>query len=475
MHRLTLAGAGLLLAATVTPAQETPVTLMTRAVERAGGDSALRAIRTARLEYVTTWMRTTFADVPSAPALGIEENVDLRDYDRQIWRYERNVGPGIPIIRDVVRDSVAIYDRGRGWQPLSGAYVHERRELFLSSAERLLVTALDAARAGGLSFGADTAIAGATHARLVGTLDGFPATLFLRRSDAQLTGFRFRAAQPWDFGLAAWDEMEVELWYSNWRVTGPLLLPFEVATNRVGVPYKRLTIISAEYNVPLPEDSVAVSDSLRRRYMAEQHRAMFDLAIDSLHTSAEGFTTFAVPGAPLGTVQQPAGWLLYGSGVAPMLADRAVARLRATGQPIVSAIVGTMTVLGAGGAPALARAGIPIVAAEDARTFLAAMFRQQRVPLRGITWVSRPGWQVIAGDSLWLEPVDMPDDDGGLLVWDPTRRWLYAGDNVGPVQIRTALRVAASRHWPVDRVLVRGAPTPIADVRRMAGLPVAQD
>lgn len=458
------------MAATVAAAQENPTALMTRAMERSGGDSALRAIHTARLEYVTSWMRTTFSDVPSDAVLSVEMNVDWRDYDRQIWRYERNVGPGVPLIRDIVRDSVAIFDLGRGWQPLSGAYVHERRELFLTSAERLLVTAFDAARAGALRLGEDTTIAGARHARLVGTLDGFPATLFLRRSDAQLTGFRFRAAQPWDFGLAAWGEMDVELWYSNWRVTGGLLLPFEVATNRVGVPYKRLTITRAQYNVPVPDDSVAVSDSLRRRYMAEQHRAMFDLPVDSLRTSPEGFTTFGASGAPLGAVRQRGGWLMYGGGVAPMITDRAVARLR-TGGPIVTAVIGTMSIIGAGGAPALATGGIPLIAAADARPFLTVMFRQQGVPLRGITWVSQPGWQVLAGDSLWFEPVDLPDAEGGLLVWDPSRRWLYAGDNAGPAQLRTALGVAASRRWSVDRVLVRGAPMPIAEVRRLAGLP----
>lgn len=153
-----------------------------------------------------------------------------------------------------------------------------------------------------------------------------------------------------------------------------------------------------------------------------------------------------------------------------MITDRAVARLR-TGGPIVTAVIGTMSIIGAGGAPALATGGIPLIAAADARPFLTVMFRQQGVPLRGITWVSQPGWQVLAGDSLWFEPVDLPDAEGGLLVWDPSRRWLYAGDNAGPAQLRTALGVAASRRWSVDRVLVRGAPMPIAEVRRLAGLP----
>jgi len=454
-----------------TQAPETPAALLGRAVARSGGDSALRAVRTARYEYVTQWMRTSFERLPAPAASGLEVNTDWRDYPRGIWRYERRFLGSPVMIRDLVRDSVAITDLGQGWTPLSGAYVHERDEIFLAAPERLLLRAHDEALGGRVRTGADTVIGTGTHARLHASLDGRDITLFLRRSDAQLTGIRYRAAQPWDFGLAAWGEMEVETWYSRWTVSGPYLVPFDYAIHRVGRPYKRLSIVRVQLNVPVAEDSVLVPEPLRARYLAEQRRAMFDVAVDSVTVSPDGFARFGVPGTPLGALRASGGWLLLGSGAAPLITDRALARLRQTGVPVLAALLGTMSAGSGGGAPTLARAGVSLLASGTARPFLAAMFRQQGLDPREITWITEPGWRIVAGDSLWLEPADLPDVEGALLAWDPTRRWLYAGDGPGPAQIRGALAVAATRHWPVERMLVRGTAMPLADVRRLAGLP----
>lgn len=449
----------------------TPSALLARAVARSGGDSALRSVRTARYEYLTQWMRTSFASLPAPAASGVELNTDWRDYQREVWRYDRRFLGSPAVIRNVVRDSVALTDTGQGWGPLSGAYVHERDEVFLAAPERLLLRMHDAALAGTVRRGADTVIGMAAHARLQATLDGREVTLFLRESDAQLTGVRYRAAQPWDFGLAAWGEMEVETWYSRWTVSGPFLVPYDYAINRVGRPYKRLSMVRIQLNAPLAEDSLAVPDALRARYLAEQRRAMFDLPVDSIGVDPDGFARFGVPGTPLGALRGREGWLLLGAGAAPLIADRAVARLRQSGAPILAAVLGTLTVGGAGGAPLLARAGIPLLASTTARPFLEVMFAQQGLEPRGITWITRGGWRVVAGDSLWLEPADLPDAEGGLLLWDPARRWLYAGDAPGPPQIRGALTIAAERGWPVTMMLVRGSAMPLAEVKRLAGLP----
>jgi len=468
---LCLLGLGAARPAPGAQAPGTPAAMLARAVARSGGDSALRAVRTARYEYLTQWMRTSFAPHPAPAASSVETNVDTRDYGRDIWRYERRFLGSPQVIRDIVRDSVAITDIGRGWEPLSGAYVHERGELFLAAPERLLVRAQDAAQAGRARSGPDTLIGGSPHARVIATLDGREVTLFLRRSDAQLTGIRYHAEQPWDFGLAAWEEMPVEVWYSRWSVSGRYLVPFDLAIHRVGRPYKRLSIVRVQFNAPVVEDSVLVPDALRARYLAEQHRAMFDLPADSLAVSPEGFATFAVPGTPLGALRKRGGWVILGTGAAPLIADRALARLRQDGLPVALGIVGSLTVSGAGGAPTLARAGIPLLAAAPARPFLAAMFAQQGIPMRGITWIAAGGWRVVAGDSLWLEPVELPDTEGSLLLWDPRLRWLYAGDAPTPAQVRGALMIAQERGWPVERMLVRGSAMSVADARRLAGLP----
>lgn len=447
------------------------VTLLSRAVERSGGDSALRAIRTVRYEYATQWMRTSFENLPAPAASGGETNVDTRDYVQRIWRYERRFSGSPNMIRDVVRDSVAITDFGRGWEPLSGAYVQERDELFLAAPEQLLIRALDAARAGHARVGVDTTIGGRLHARIMVALDDRDISMFVRRSDAQLTGMRYRAGQPWDFGLAAFGDMEVETWYSRWTVVGHYVVPFDIAINRVGRPYKRLSFTRAQFQVPIVEDSVSVPDAIRARYLSEQRRAMFDMPVDSVRNGPDGLVTFGVPGTPMGAVKNRTGWLVYGAGAAALITERAITRLRTTGTAISAAIVGTMSVAGAGGAPAMSRAGIPVFAAATARPYLTAMFVHQGIPLRHITWITQSGWHTVAGDSVWIEPIDLPDLEGSLIVWDPKRQWLYAGDAPNPAQMRAALTHAGVRGWTVVRMFVRGSATPVADARKLAGLP----
>lgn len=457
-----------IIAPRVTVAQDAAA-LVQRAVAHVGGDSALRAVRTARLEYTTSWYRTSFVDAPAPPSLGIEQNVDTRDYTRGIWRYERLFG-GPNRIVDVVRDSVAIMDAGRGWQPLSGAYVTERDELFTLSPERLLVLAADGAASGKLRVAGDTTIEGRPHVRVSGAIAGRPSTLYLRRGDAQLSGYRYRAGQPWDFGLAAWGDMEVNVWYGRWGIVGGVLTPHDVAINRVGRPYKRIAVTRAQYNVPIAEDSVAVSDSLRGRYLREQHRAMFDLSVDSIRTSPEGFTTFGVSGTPLGATRRKDGWLVYGAGVAPLLTERALVKLTQSGEPVAGVVLGAMSVGVTGGVGALAQRKVPMYAAGTARPYLSAMFAQQRAPMTSVRWVTTGGWHMVGGDSLWIEPADLPDAEGALVVWDPRMKSVYAGDGLSPAQARVVIALAGERRWAVAGVYFRGALTPLAQLRRQAGL-----
>ena len=74
---------------------------------------------------------------------------------------------------------------------------------------------------------------------------------------------RFRADETNDMGLAPWGLHEVEFWYSNWALVPPgVMLPRQRDVQRVGKPYKRMTVLQAMINAPAPADSFAISDSL---------------------------------------------------------------------------------------------------------------------------------------------------------------------------------------------------------------------
>jgi len=155
---------------------------------------------------------------------------------------------------DVLGESPSFRDRlgARRWAPLNIAYVDERRELFAFAPERLVFSLRHASALRALN---DTLIGGQAHARLATTVDGWPSTVFVRRSDALPATVRFRADEKADFGLPPWGVHEVEFWYSDWQtVPGGALLPRQRDVRRFGHPYKRMTVLAMQVNAPTPPE-----------------------------------------------------------------------------------------------------------------------------------------------------------------------------------------------------------------------------
>lgn len=451
-----------------------PVTLLTRAEDRLGGDAALRAVRTVKLEYATHWMRLAFGPQTEAPSAGDELNTDWRDYEQGTWRNARRaLGPRVIAFVDLVRDTVAARGTTAGWGPLNAAYLDERRELWLTAPERLLPRLRDLAAEGGVRQLRDTVFAARPHARLAATLDGTPLVLFLDRTSGLPAGVRFRGAQPFDFGLAGWGTMEVTIWWSRWTAVNGVGMPFVHDVRRLGRPYKRIVVQHAEVNVALDADSLQVSDSLRGRFVREQRRAMFDLPVDSARRLADGVVTFGVPGTPAGALRLRAGWLLVNTGAAGLSLERSVAALaRADVVPVHGALLGSTSLFSAGGLPALSKTAHPLVASVEARPMLDVLRAQWTIPPTAVQTVTQGRWLRLADDSVYVEPLALPDAEGALLAWVPSKRWVLLGDASTAPQLRVALEAVARHGWPVAfAATARGVWRSLADVRRDAGLP----
>ncbi len=450
---LMLAVAGALALAVQGPGARSTAALDT-ALARMGGAEALGKIERARYEMVTQWQRTSFTDAPYADQPSYELHSDVRDYTVPAWRNTRRFlgARQAPEIVDIVRDSVAIRRIGpAAFAPLNVAYVDERRELFAFAPERVLLLAR---RAGDLRALADTTIAGLAHARMSATIEGFPATLFLRRGDGLPALARYRAGQPNDFGLVPWGEMEVEVWYSGWaRTAAGVVLPRQLDIRRVGRPYKRITVLSAAFDSVAAPDSFAVSDSLRTAFFATANRPMHDLPLDSARIIDDRFATFGAFGTPPGAVKLGRRWLLLESGQAPLTVERAAAWLERTdpGAGIAGAYV-TAPMAANGGAAWLAARKIPIHAGPGAMPFLTRILRNHRQPAAAAVVVTRAQWRRVDGDSLWVEPIDLPDAAGALLVYVPSLRWVYSAMAVAPLQVDYVMRRVRDRGWAVERM-----------------------
>lgn len=403
------------------------VALIERAVTRMGGEPALRAITSLRQDVMTTWQRTAFGDHPYADAPSYERHVDLRDYTTNAWRNTRTFLPGSGSSVDIVRDTVGGRtatgpNNQQQIQPLNIAYVDERRELFAFAPERMLLLARDA---GGLRTLADTTIDGVIHARIATTVDGFPATWFMRSTDGLPAMVRFVADETNDFGLAPWGEQEVEIWYSAWgRVAPGILYPRQRDVRRVGRPYKRMTSLAITINAPAPADSFAIADSVVQRFLLSERRPMWAVPLDSTKIESDAFASFSPWIGAAGALKVGGKWVLIETGQAAGAARNAAEWLaRRTGAPVAAGIA-ARTSTGNGGARWFVDERLPLYTARGATRMLRQIVGTAR--WSRATPVTTSRWVRIGSDSLWLEPIDLPDTPGALAVYSPAHRWLYS-------------------------------------------------
>jgi hypothetical protein len=430
-----------------TPDARSPGTeVLDTAIERMGGLEALRDIERVRYDMVTQWSGLNYAEDPYGARTSYEAHTDVRDYTIDAWRNTREFRPGGPQVVDVVRGDVAIRSFGEEFQPLNIAYVDERRELFAYTPDRLVLGLHDAPDLQALS---DTSIAGIRHARVRGTVSGLLMTLHLRRSTGLPGMVSFRAAQPNDFGLVPWGLMKVEVWYSGWRtLRSGLSLPTQWAIERLDQLYKRITVRDVTVNPTFEADSFAVSDELVESYRKTATKPMHDLPLDSARVAGD-FAIFGSFGSPAGAVRVGHDWLLLEAGQAPLSTNRALDWLGAHAEGrVLGAVVTTTT--GNGGVAALVDRGIPIFTGPGLGDHVAMMLRNQDRASGGYDVVRDARWIRSDTDSVLVAPIDLPDHPGGLVVYAPMLRWMYAYEATQPLGRAILSDFAAARGWEVE-------------------------
>ena len=422
--------------------------LVTRALERMGGEEALRDVTGVRYDFMTQWQGTSFDSGPER--VSYELHTDLRDYAIPAWRNTRRfIRGGTPDgwrpVVDIVRGDVAIRDFGQGFAPLNIAYVDERDELFAYTPDRLLLAAADDPD---LRIESDTLIDGLAHARLRTDAGPFEATLLLRRADALPVAVRFRAGAPNDFGLVPWGEMDVEVRYSTWTTTrSGISTPTQWDVLRVGRPYKRLTVIGVDFEAAIPGDSFAVTPELATAFRETASRPMHDLPLDSARVFEEDFATFGAFGSPAGAVRVGGSWLLLETGQAPLSLDRAVAWMEENAGGAPALALAGMVRPGNGGPPALAKRGIPLHVGPGALPFVEMVLRNHGYPPTDARLLAGDGWLSVGTDSVRVERLDLPNARGSLVAWVPAHRWVWAPDALTPLDQAVLRERIADRGW----------------------------
>lgn len=460
-------------AAHAAPVQRAPdqraVALIDTAIARMGGPDVLRGLHRVRFEQMVQWLGLQF-EGPQRGFASYNWNSRLNDYTLKSSRNTRRTTFGFRTTGtwdefvDVVQDTVAMrrQSNGRSWVPLHVAYVDERRESFATAPERLLLAAREATS---LRLGADTIIDGRPHARLMVSLpelSRLPVSIFLRRSDGVPTMTRFRAAQPNDGGLAPYGEMEVEVWWSGWQpvaVAGTKVVtyPMQWDINRVGRPFQRITMMLANFNVPSTPDSFAVNDSLRSAFFAgPTSRPMWQaVSVDSGVIEGQ-FASYFRGGRRAIAVLVGTHWVFLEGAQTVEARRREIAWLtrQVAGSRIGAAIVSTRNGSGVGTGFLLGQ-GVPVFVAPGAKRSVTEVGKNWGDQVHG-TAVTAGRWVDMGGDSLWIEPVDLPFAPGVMLAYVPSLRWLYIPVQA-PESVQLLLDLAKKRGWAVSST---GSPGP---------------
>jgi len=435
------------------------------AIARMGGQQTLVHIERVRFEMMTLWQRMTFETRPTDLISTYELHSDLRNYPLVAWRNTRRFvsGPQMEEMTDIVRKDAGIRrlppkadGTASPWSPINVAYVDERKEIFAFAAERLLLAARAASDLRALS---DTTIAGQSHARLSATIEGFPTTLFLRRNDGFLAMARYRAAQPNDFGLAPWGDMEVEMWYSRWTKfpvpgTPGVVYPTQVDVRRVGRMYKRLVVLSANFDAEAPADSFAISDSLRTAFASgPSNKPMWELPMDSAKLVEPRLVRLGIPGATQAAVKLGKSWLFLEGASVPRRSETDVQWLESAdpGSTVAGLLV-TGPNFGRGGAAWFTQKNLPVYVTAGAASAMSTTLGNWKQPRSDAKVVSKPQWLRIGGDSVWVEPIDLPDYPGALVAYVPSLRWAYSGLAVTPLYVDMVVARIRERGWAVDRI-----------------------
>lgn len=432
-------------------AQEGPRATVERAVRLAGGEAALRGVERVTFQMMTQWQRATFRAVPNTDRPSFESHTDVRDYTIPAWRNTREFGTRR--IVNVVRDSVALTDMGQGGpKPLSVAYVDERNELFLYTPDRLLLALLDAPD---LAAAPDTLIGSERHRATTATLGGrFKGLVFFHAGTGLPTMLRFRAGHPNDFGLVPWGTMEVEVWYSAWRTLDGISLPTQWDIRRVGLPYKRMTVLRATINPAFAGDSFAVTPEQRSAYLASPAVRPMHESMPAAEPKVLGPALIQVGpfGMPAGAVRAGNRWVMLGAGHAPFNYRRARVVLDSLGARDVAALVVGNASAGNGGVVVALESGLPVWVSAASEPFVRRMLANAGITGGTIRKVV-PGTALGTGEGqVRLEPLDLPDVPGSMMLFQEATGWLYIPDAESALDLTMARERAAALGWSVKAV-----------------------
>jgi hypothetical protein len=252
------------------------------AVERMGGETLLRNIRTLRVEGSGYRNLLEQSERPEGPWIpSVEHDIELWDLAGGQWSSisESDAGEFHFTQQQIVSGGAAATSFDGRWSPGSRAVLQTMEQRFAWSPFRAMLSALDAAD---LRAEPDQVYQRVPHHVIAWSAKEGPMRAWLNAQTGYVTAIETVRAYPDELYWQVWGDVTTRVIFSYWSIeAGGWRVPRQWDVERNGQPESVLTIRSIAMNPQLPADAFAIGDDTRKAFEARATQTLDDPAFGS--------------------------------------------------------------------------------------------------------------------------------------------------------------------------------------------------
>ncbi len=281
------------------------------AVQRMGGEEALRRLATLRLDSVGYRNLLEQSERPEGPWIPqIEKTTEIWDTPNGRWQETTSAATADEeyTLKTVVADGAAARQYGDAWLPTGRAAILEAREWMALSPQQILLSALNAED---LRREDDVVFQGVPHHAVAFAHGEGKRRLLLNTQTGFLTAVETTRAYPDDLYWQVWGDVETRVSYSFWDLRpGGLFYPMQWDVERGGRPWRALTISKLEPGFAPSDGDFSIPAEQKQSFVSKGEAALDDQPLGNPRRPAVELApgVVVVPGSwGVSLVRQPDG------------------------------------------------------------------------------------------------------------------------------------------------------------------------
>jgi hypothetical protein len=272
------------------------------AADAMGGERALRAIKTLKVQETASFNHIMDSEHPDGPWVPIytqsTELIDLQNHRKQTVPTSQSSSTQrttIITIADEVAISVSKTSDGK---VTIGSPIYSQNDWYIQSPERAVLAALDS---NDLRTEPDVVTESVLHHVVAFTWEKTPVRLFINSYNWFPTEVEITRVYPYDAAMAPWGDIKTRAVFNYWEIQpGGVHLPLQIDILCNGMPYRGFSISKVEINPAFADEAFTASAEARKKYVPKKvddfplglpNKPMQELAPDVIQIPGGWYTT----------------------------------------------------------------------------------------------------------------------------------------------------------------------------------------